>query len=126
MKSAQDLVTAAKAAITEISLDDAESALSTIDVLIDVREANEFLDGHIKDSINIPRGLLEFSLSTNESLQDRSRQILVYCKSSGRAALAAQTMQNMGYRHVRSISGGFDAWKDAGKPVVYSPKPDFG
>lgn len=126
MKSAQDLVAAAKAHIQELPLDETEAALTATDVLIDVREGNEFREGHISGSINIPRGLLEFVLTTDDALQDRSRRIVVYCKSSGRAALAAQTMQEMGYLHVRSIAGGFDAWSAAGKPVVHPPKPEFG
>ncbi|MFK8041996.1 rhodanese-like domain-containing protein [Congregibacter sp.] len=125
MKSAQELVAAAKSEIVEVSLDEAEAAVLAADVLIDVREGNEFRDGHIGGAMSIPRGLLEFILSTDEALQDRSRDIVVYCKSSGRAALAAKTMQEMGYLHVRSIAGGFDAWQDSGKPVAHPPKPDF-
>jgi len=125
MKSAQELVAAAKSAIVEVSQDEAEAAVLAADVLIDVREGNEFRDGHIGGAMNIPRGLLEFILSTDEALQDRSRGVVVYCKSSGRAALAAKTMQEMGYLHVSSIAGGFDAWQDSGKPVAHAPKPDF-
>ena len=125
MKSAQELVAAAKSEVTEVSQDEAEAAVLAADVLIDVREGNEFRDGHIGGAINIPRGLLEFILSTDEALQDRSRGIVVYCKSSGRAALAAKTMQEMGYLHVSSIAGGFDAWQDSGKSVAHPPKPDF-
>ncbi|WOJ96469.1 rhodanese-like domain-containing protein [Congregibacter brevis] len=125
MRSAQELVAAAKSAIVEVSQDEAEAAVLAADVLIDVREGNEFRDGHIGGAMNIPRGLLEFILSTDEALQDRSRGIVLYCKSSGRAALAAKTMQEMGYLHVSSIAGGFDAWQDSGKPVAYPPKPDF-
>ena len=50
---------------------------------------------------------------------------MIYCKTSGRAALAAATMKEMGYLHVQSIEGGFDAWQDAGKPVVTPDMPDF-
>ena len=125
MKTAQDLVAAAKAQISEVSLADAEAAVLSADVILDVREGNEFAAGHIGGAINIPRGLLEFQLSGDPALQDRSRDFVVYCKSSGRAALAAQTMQDMGYLHVRSIAGGFDGWKDAGKPVSRPPAPEF-
>ncbi|EAQ96290.1 rhodanese-like domain-containing protein [Congregibacter litoralis] len=126
MKTAQDLVAAAKAGITEVALEGAEEAVLAADVLIDVREGNEYQDGHIGGAINIPRGLLEFMLSTDESLQDRSRRYLLYCKTSGRAALSAKTMEEMGYLHVKSIDGGFDAWKESGKPVAHPSSPDFG
>lgn len=126
MKTAQELVAAAKAEVVEVPVDQLESALTSTDVLIDVREGSEFRDGHLAGAINIPRGLLEFILSTDEALQDRSKRIVLYCKSSGRAALAAKSMQEMGYLHVSSIAGGFDAWKEAGKPVAHPPEPDFG
>ncbi|WOJ93480.1 rhodanese-like domain-containing protein [Congregibacter variabilis] len=126
MKTAQDLVAAAKTDVVEVPLDQVESALIAADVIIDVREGNEFRDGHLAGAVNIPRGLLEFILSTDEALQDRSKHIVLYCKSSGRAALAAKSMQEMGYLHVSSIAGGFDAWKQAGKPVAHPPEPDFG
>jgi rhodanese-related sulfurtransferase len=65
-------------------------------------------------------------LSSDEALQDRSRSFVLYCKSSGRAALAAKTMQDMGYLHVTSIAGGFDGWKEAGFPVAMPTQPEFG
>lgn len=126
MKTAQELVAAAKAEVVEVPMDQLESALTSADVVIDVREGSEFRDGHLAGAVNIPRGLLEFILSTDEALQDRSKRIVLYCKSSGRAALAAKSMQEMGYLHVSSIAGGFDAWKEAGKPVAHPPEPDFG
>jgi rhodanese-related sulfurtransferase len=126
MKSAQELVAAAKAEIHEVAPDEAEIAVLEADVIIDVREGSEYRDGHIGGSINVPRGLLEFILSSDEGLQDRSRSYLLYCKSSGRAALAARTMQDMGYLHVKSIAGGFDGWKEAGRPIAHPAEPDFG
>jgi rhodanese-related sulfurtransferase len=125
MKTAHDLVMAAKADIHEVALAEAEDAVKSADVVLDVREGHEYRDGHIGGAINLPRGLLEFMLSSDEALQDRSRNFVVYCKSSGRAALAAKTMQEMGYLHVTSIAGGFDGWKDAGLPVATPAQPDF-
>jgi rhodanese-related sulfurtransferase len=126
MKTAQDLVMAAKAAVNEIALTEAQNAVKEADVVLDVREGPEFHDGHIGGAINLPRGLLEFMLSSDEALQDRSRSFVLYCKSSGRAALAAKTMQDMGYLHVTSIAGGFDGWKEAGFPVAMPTQPEFG
>lgn len=117
MKSVHDLVTEAKARIHEIDLDTAEASIREADVLLDVREADEFHAGHIPGAVNIPRGLLEFKLSNTPELSARDLKIVLYCKTSGRAALAACTLHDMGYLHVESIEGGFDAWSTARKTV---------
>lgn len=118
MKTAHDLVAAAKAAINEVSLADAPVAIQNSDVLLDVREADEYVNGHIPGAIHISRGLLEFKLSNDPELSTRSLKIVLYCKNSGRAALASKALHEMGYLHVQSIAGGFDAWAEAGNPVV--------
>ena len=125
MKTAHDLVAAAKARVQEIPLTDAEQAILAADVLVDVREADEFTAGHVPGAVHISRGLLEFKFSANPALQARDLNILVYCKTSGRAALAAAALQDMGYLNVRSISGGFDSWAAAGKPVAKPETPSF-
>ena len=125
MKSAHDLVTEARTRIHEIDLDTAEAAMRSADLLLDVREADEFQAGHLQGAVNIPRGLLEFRFSAAPELASRDLDIVLYCKTSGRAALAACALQEMGYRQVRSITGGFDAWEAAGKPVVRPSLPSF-
>lgn len=126
MKSATDLVMAAKAHTREIPLDQAEAAIAAADVLIDVREPDEHAAGHLHGALHIPRGLLEFKLSGTPALERRDLAVVLYCKTSGRAALAAQSMQAMGYLNVSSIAGGYDAWVAAGKPVVKPQLPSFG
>lgn len=126
MKTALDLVTAAKARITEIPLGESEAAIRAADVLLDVREADEFSNGHLPGAIHASRGMLEFKLSSNPALSSRDLKVVLYCKTSGRAALAAAAMQDMGYLNVMSIAGGFDAWVAAGKPVVKPDVPTFG
>ena len=121
MKTANDLVLAAKANIEEIALDLSEQYIRTVDVLIDVREADEYMAGHLPGAVLIPRGMLEFKLSTTPQLMSRDLHIAVYCKTGGRAALAAQTLQEMGYLQVKSIAGGVDAWANVGRLLV---KPD--
>lgn len=125
MKTAHDLVAEAKSNIQEIALKDAEQAIRQSDVLIDVREADEFAAGHLAGAVLMPRGLLEFKLSATPALAARDIRVVLYCKTSGRAALAAQSMQAMGYLNVRSIAGGFDAWLAAGKPVIKPEQPFF-
>lgn len=118
MKTAHDLVVAARARIVEISAEEAKVALAGTDVLIDVREPDEFAAGHLPGAVNIPRGLLEFRLSATESLQRRDLNVIVYCKTGGRSALAACAMQDMGYLELRSLAGGFDGWLAAGGDVA--------
>lgn len=125
MKTAHDLVMAAKGRIQEISVDAAEQAIREAQVLIDVREADEYAAGHLPGAIHISRGMLEFKLSNNPELSARDLAIVLYCKTSGRAALAACALHDMGYLNVKSISGGFDAWAAAGKPVVKPSLPSF-
>ncbi len=125
MKTAMDLVAAAKAQVTEIPVADAEAAIRDADVLLDVREADEFGAGHIPGAIHASRGLLEFKLSASPQLSSRDLRFVIYCKTSGRAALAAAAMREMGYLDVKSIAGGFDAWAAAGKPVHQPELPSF-
>lgn len=125
MKTAHDLVVAAKGRVHEAPLTEAELAIQRADVLIDVREADEFAAGHLPGAIHVSRGLLEFKLSGTPALTARDLKVVLYCKTSGRAALAASVMQEMGYLDVVSIGGGFDAWAAAGKPVVKPEQPSF-
>jgi rhodanese-related sulfurtransferase len=121
MKTAHDLVTAAKSEIKEIALADVPQAIQESDVLLDVREPDEYASGHIPGAVHIPRGMLEFKLSSDPQLGARDLKIVLYCKTSGRAALAAKTLHEMGYLHVQSIAGGVEAWTEAGNLIV---KPD--
>jgi len=126
MKTPQDLVAAAKAHVQEVPLAEAEAAIREADALIDVREESEFAAGHIPGAIHASRGMLEFKLAGNPALQARDIKVVLYCKTSGRAALAAASMREMGYLNVKSIAGGFDAWLAAGKPVAKPELPSFG
>lgn len=121
-KSAHELVQEAKITIKECSLSDIQALMSSTDVLIiDVREPDEYREGHVPRAVNIPRGLLEFQISNDVSLQELNRSTVVYCKTSGRAALAAVALQTMGFQNVMSLAGGFQAWV-AGKCPVDKPK----
>lgn len=126
MKTAQDLVAAAKQKIREINLDEAAAAIQNASLLIDVREPAEFQQGHLAGAINIPRGMLEFRMGSTPALEQRDQAIVLYCKTSGRSALAASSLHEMGYVDVVSVTGGFDAWVEAGKPVVKPDLPEFG
>ena len=122
MKTAHDLVLEAKQHIVEITLEEAQRQLALKPLLIDVREPQEYEAGHVPGAMNIPRGILEFMMTQDEALSDRQRAIILYCKTSGRAALSAQSLQKLGFAQIRSIAGGFDAWLAAGLPID-RPKP---
>ncbi|CDM41089.1 MULTISPECIES: rhodanese-like domain-containing protein [Pseudomonadaceae] len=125
MKSAHDLVLAAKTRITEVDLSQAEAAIRDADLLIDVREADEYSAAHIPGAINIPRGLLEFKLSNDAQLAERTLKLVLYCKNSGRSALAADALREMGYRNVLSLAGGIEAWQAAGRELLTPTLPAF-
>jgi len=126
MKSAMDLVAAAKAGIHEIGVEQSQTAVQQADLVIDVREAEEYAQGHIPGAVHMSRGMLEFKLASQPAYQPRDLRIVLYCKTSGRAALSAQSLQAMGYMNVQSIAGGFDAWSAAGLPVAKPEAPSFG
>lgn len=125
MKTAHDLVQAAKLRVQEISPDVAEQAIRHADAVIDVREADEYQAGHLPGAMHISRGVLEFKLSSTPALAARDLKVVLYCKTSGRAALAACALQDMGYLNVQSIAGGFEAWAAAGKPMALPQQPSF-
>lgn len=120
----QELVARVKQDITEVSADDVHARLGDqAQVLIDVREPDEFGDGHLSSAINIPRGIIEFKLDpTNPNgmpdLYDKTLDIVLYCRTGGRSALAAQNLMALGYQSVVSMAGGIEGWKASGKEVV--------
>jgi rhodanese-related sulfurtransferase len=112
----QQLVTDAKQRITEISAADAQAAAARGEaVLIDVREASEWQQGHAAGARHLSRGMLEVEIE--DSVSDPNQLVIVYCGAGGRSALAADNLQKMGYTNVRSLAGGMRAWKEAGLPV---------
>lgn len=118
-KPAHELVMEAKKSIRELAADEIAKKVETPNaLLIDVREPEEYLQGHIPAAINLPRGLLEFKISNDAALQTLERPIIVYCKTSGRAALSVIALQTMGFKNVVSLAGGFDAWCAEGRKVV--------
>ena len=117
-KGFQDLVAGAKKKITEISPTDAaaKAKSSTDVVIVDVREKDEFDESHIPDAVHMSRGMVE--LEVEEKFPDRNTTIICHCGGGGRSALAAESLQKMGYKNVRSLAGGFKAWKTIGLPTT--------
>ena len=113
-----ELVAEAQAQIKAVDLNSAAQHVAAGGLIIDVREPGEFDAGRLPGAINLPRGVLEFKIGDNPTLTNKDTSILLYCKTGGRAALAALNLQRMGYAHVQSMTGGYDAWIAAGQKTV--------
>lgn len=90
------------------------------DLIIDVRESDEYADGHIPGAINIPRGLIEFKIWSKVGFPDNTdtdKKIYVYCKTGGRASLAAKSLKDLGFTDVTAVSMKTADWKEAGYPM---------
>jgi len=125
-KSAHELVLVAKRHICECTCDELQERNASPNwLVIDVREPEEYAQGHIAGAINIPRGILEFKISNEPSLQDLARPIIVYCKTSGRAALSVATLGEMGFKNVVSLKGGFDSWISDRRPTAQPKNISF-
>ncbi|MGI8890627.1 MAG: rhodanese-like domain-containing protein [Chthoniobacterales bacterium] len=112
----QKLVAAAKWQIEEISPNDAlREADSGAATLIDLRSAKDWAAGHARSAKHMERGEVEMEIE--EQIPDLDQRIICYCGGGSRSALVAESLQRMGYRNVRSMSGGFRAWKEAGLTV---------
>ena len=118
IKSSQTLVSEALREIKTISPEKAlELSNDNKCNLIDIREEIELQNnGKIENSIHVPRGLLEFSISP-ESI-DLNKEIVLFCAAGGRSALAAKSLKEMGYDKVSHIDGGFGLMKEKGYKIV--------
>jgi rhodanese-related sulfurtransferase len=121
-KKAADLVAEAKGRIENLTPEQVEAALAGGDaVLVDIRDAPELEAGRIPGSVHVSRGMLEFRADPespyHQEALDPSKRVILHCASGGRSALAAVTLKDMGYDDVAHLDGGFNGWKDAGKPV---------
>jgi sulfur dioxygenase len=110
----QDMVAAAKQQITEITPAKAKQLIAEGNItIIDTREESEYAAGHLEQAVPLPRGVLEFKIGNVPELADKTKAVLIYCRTGGRAALAAQAMKTLGYTNVLSIAGGYEAWQKA-------------
>jgi sulfur-carrier protein adenylyltransferase/sulfurtransferase len=82
--------------------------------VVDVRERDEWEEGHLPRAVHIPRGYLESRIEG--AVPDRSRPVLLYCAAGNRSAFAAKTLEELGYENVLSLAGGFTDWKRNGLP----------
>lgn len=120
-----DVVAKAKATIRECSVIDAKDCVDSDTLLIDVREPHEYQRGHIPGAVLLPRGMIEFDMHKvvdqarhNSDIAQEQTEIVLYCGTGGRSALAAKVAAEIGYQNVRSLAGGIVAWAEAGLPVA--------
>jgi molybdopterin/thiamine biosynthesis adenylyltransferase/rhodanese-related sulfurtransferase len=109
----RDLLSQVKQSIREVDPETAESQRSQA-VFLDVREADEYAQGAIGGALHIPRGYMELQIEGR--VADKSQPIVVYCAGGTRSALAAKALGDLGYTDVVSMAGGFNKWKDEGRP----------
>jgi len=115
-KTFKQLMDEARASVPEWSIDQVKSELDNGNgrVLLDVREKEEFREGHLNGALSIPRGFLE--IQVEEKIPDKDTPIIAYCAGGTRSLLAARHLGEMGYANVISMIGGYSAWKGAGYP----------
>jgi sulfur-carrier protein adenylyltransferase/sulfurtransferase len=120
----QQLLEKVKKEIQEITTDDLYREVNNNDkiAIVDVREHDEFIKGHLPGAIFIPRGFLE--LRIENTIPDRDEKIYLYCGGGNRSVLAARSLQEMGYKRVASLKGGFAQWSKEAKPIEFPREQD--
>jgi adenylyltransferase/sulfurtransferase len=114
-KSFQDLMSEARKDVPELSAQQVNDLLSNngkSHVILDVRESDEWRQGHLAGAVPLPRGFLEIKVET--AIPDKNTPIIAYCAGGVRSLLAGKMLKEMGYQHVTSMTGGYNAWKNGG------------
>lgn len=128
MLNSQELCAQAKANVTEVDVHTLQQKIAEGARVIDVREPGEFAAGHIRQAVNMPRGVLEMQINQHpavagydDALQRIAAEPLyLICRSGGRSALAAESLVRMGFDKTKviSVNGGMQAWEEAKYPQV--------
>ncbi|MBV9560092.1 MAG: rhodanese-like domain-containing protein [Bradyrhizobium sp.] len=118
----KQMLEAANAAVPKITPDQAREMIGKGNTLVvDVRDGTEVAQsGKVAGAVNVSRGMLEFRADPDSPYHDknfsRDKNVILYCASGGRSALAAKQLKDMGYQHVYNV-GGFKDWVDSGGAV---------
>jgi len=117
-KSYRDLMNESRQIVPEWTPDEVRQRLSNGAgyTVVDVREKEEYREGHLPGALSVPRGFLDMRIE--EAIPDKAAPLVLYCAGGTRSLLAGRTLREMGYTNVVSMSGGFGAWKGAGLPWV--------
>ncbi len=121
-----DFVKAAKAQIDEVTPEELEAMIENTEnlLILDVRESSEHEQGHIRNAMLVPRGILEAAADKDYPKHQptlvaaRKRPVAVYCATGGRSAMAAATLKQMGFENVVSLAGGITRWQQEDRPLV--------
>jgi molybdopterin/thiamine biosynthesis adenylyltransferase/rhodanese-related sulfurtransferase len=115
MATFKELLREVKSQIREVTVEEARAKAEKGAAVVDVREPDEWANGHVPGAIYIPRGYLE--LRIEEKVPDKSQEVVVYCAGGTRSAFGAKSLQELGYKNVTSMTGGFGKWKESGFPI---------
>jgi len=117
-KTYKQLMDEARHTIPEVTVDEVKNRVERGEhwTLLDVREREEYREGHLEGALSLPRGFLE--MRVEEAVPDKSTPLIAYCAGGVRSLMAARTLKDMGYEHVVSLAGGYTAWKNAGNRWV--------
>lgn len=123
--SGAEFIRQVKTNIAEVDPSQVHEQLGNGAVVVDVRESDEVAQGKLPGAVHVPRGHLESRIEG--AAPDRSQHVILYCASGNRSALAARTLvEDLGYEHVESMTGGYTLWKDRGyeveQPRTWTPE----
>src|SRR5438046_9463945 len=126
MKTLKEMLAEARQVVPEEGPAELQRRLASGEklVVIDVRDPDEYRDGHLEAATNISRGFLEFRVGT--AVTDPATPIVLYCQTGLRSVLAAKALKELGYENVINLKGGYQKWVQSGLPVVRDVpmKPD--
>jgi sulfur-carrier protein adenylyltransferase/sulfurtransferase len=114
-KSFQEMMAEARQDVPELTAQQVNDLLSNngkSHVILDVRESDEWRQGHLEGAVPLPRGFLEIKVES--SIPDKQTPIIAYCAGGVRSLLAGKILKEMGYQNVSSMTGGYNAWKNGG------------
>jgi rhodanese-related sulfurtransferase len=112
------LVSEAKTRVKETNVVDVKRRMESGEkfLLVDVREDNEWTNGHLPGAVHMGRGIIERDIETR--VPETATKVILYCGGGFRSALAADNLQKMGYTNVESMDGGWRGWVEAGLPTA--------
>lgn len=117
------MVAAAKKQVKTINMAQFKEAYDKkeLGLIVDVRDPDEYADGHIPGAVNVSRGLLEFRIWSHVGYPDKTdmnKRMTLYCRSGGRCALAAKSLQELGFTNVVAADIKIEEWAKAGYPMT--------
>ena len=125
--SVKQLVAKTKKEVPTVNMEQFKSGFDgkSLGVIVDVRNPDEYAEGFIPGAVNVPRGLLEFTIWQHVGYPDKidmGKKLTLYCKTGGRCALATKTLRDLGFTNVTSADMTFENWVKAGYPVAKPAK----